>query len=272
MMSNISFSAKQLVQLQKHKTLYNSVNQYSREIASTSPGLSPLVVLKTAIQLHQREPKPFGEAVHSKSLPLMQEALPSATQLYDSQTFQEKLQQLKTVLPSSSDVKLAALLNREKGDLNAVVQYILEEPVEYESISETLGDSSIIDLTDDQAEPPRAVAYEDVLSCVGGIETETSTLANILQTVKEKESTLKESSLESSSAPCTNLLSFHHPKADAQFGTEANENSKQLSEMSPTLKSSSNQDQCCPYCKVKRDDFDKFCRSCGGVFHRNIRW
>lgn len=53
--------------------------------------------------------------------------------------FEEKLQQLKVVLPSSSEVKLAALLNREKGDLNAVVQYILEEPAEYEATSERLG-------------------------------------------------------------------------------------------------------------------------------------
>ena len=46
---------------------------------------------------------------------------------------EEKLNQLKAVLPSASDEELAALLAREKGDMNAVVQCILDsEPTEYE--------------------------------------------------------------------------------------------------------------------------------------------
>jgi len=39
---------------------------------------------------------------------------------------EEKLNQLKAVLPSASDEKLAAVLALEKGDMNAVVQRILD--------------------------------------------------------------------------------------------------------------------------------------------------
>lgn len=75
----ICFSAKQLVQLEKHKALYNSINSYSQDIASSSPGLSPLVVLKTAIQLHHQDSRAIGgqeQGVRSKALPLVQAPLP----------------------------------------------------------------------------------------------------------------------------------------------------------------------------------------------------
>jgi len=46
---------------------------------------------------------------------------------------EEKLNQLKAVLPSASDEKLSALLVHEKGGMNAVVQCILDsELTEYE--------------------------------------------------------------------------------------------------------------------------------------------
>ena len=48
---------------------------------------------------------------------------------YQPLLIDEKLEKLKTVLPSASDEKLAALIAREKGDMNAVVECILEEPI-----------------------------------------------------------------------------------------------------------------------------------------------
>ena len=202
------FSAKQMLQLEKHKALYNSINVYTQEIATSFPGLSPLTVLKTAIQLHQQEPrieKHETEDLKSKALPLVQAPLP-AHLLYNQRViqpshFEDKLEQLKSVLPSSSDVKLAALLTREKGDLNAVVQCILEEPAEAEdeATSKTLEMASAIDLTDEPASSfeksiaidlteecdssprPTYITYECALSSVGQIDVKASTLADNCQ-------------------------------------------------------------------------------------------
>ena len=48
---------KREAQLHKHKALYSSINSYSREIATQDNSLSPLTVLRTAIQLHQKQPR-----------------------------------------------------------------------------------------------------------------------------------------------------------------------------------------------------------------------
>ena len=44
-------------QLHKNKALYSSINSYSREIATQDNSLSPLTVLRTATQLHQKQPR-----------------------------------------------------------------------------------------------------------------------------------------------------------------------------------------------------------------------
>ena len=108
---------------------------------------------------------------------------------------EEKLNQLKAVLPSSaSDEKLAALLAREKGDMNAVVQCILDsEPTEYEvsSPSYDVGQCRVIDLsseaTDDHPVPESSSTTESILSSFLQIDEETSTLTEILETVRENE-------------------------------------------------------------------------------------
>jgi len=53
---------KREAQLHKHKALYSSINSYSREIATHDNSLSPLTVLRAAIQLHQKQPRE-GSAV-----------------------------------------------------------------------------------------------------------------------------------------------------------------------------------------------------------------
>ena len=53
----IQIAARQQNQVQEHKALYHSINSYSEEIAGTVKDLSPLGVLKTAILLHQRQPR-----------------------------------------------------------------------------------------------------------------------------------------------------------------------------------------------------------------------
>jgi hypothetical protein len=60
------------MQLDKHKALYSSTNSYSQEMNSATTGLSPLKVLKTAIQLHQKEPREVSTADTRAVSPLVQ--------------------------------------------------------------------------------------------------------------------------------------------------------------------------------------------------------
>ena len=53
----IKIAARQQKQVQEHNALYHSINSYSEEIAGIVKDLSPLGVLKTAILLHQRQPR-----------------------------------------------------------------------------------------------------------------------------------------------------------------------------------------------------------------------
>ena len=96
-------------QLQKHKTLYGSTSSYSRQISTEASDLSPLTVLRTAIQLHQRHPREESSAdsVPKRAKPeppLLQPEIPLSSASPD---FEEKLDHLKKVLPSASEVKLA---------------------------------------------------------------------------------------------------------------------------------------------------------------------
>lgn len=53
----IQIAATQQKQVQEQKALYHSINSYPEEIAETVKDLSLLGVLKTAILLHQRQPR-----------------------------------------------------------------------------------------------------------------------------------------------------------------------------------------------------------------------
>ena len=118
----IQIAARQQKQVQEHKALYHSINSYSEEIAGTVKDLSPLGVLKIAILLHQRQPR------EGTNDPTMQKACSApaiqakVNTLSPAQLqFDEKLHCLKKVLPFASEVKLASLLTREDGNMNAVV-------------------------------------------------------------------------------------------------------------------------------------------------------
>ena len=97
----IQIAARQQKQVQEHKALYHSFNSYSEEIVGTVKDLSPLGVLKTAILLHQRQPREgTNDPTMQKtcSAPAIQAKMNtlSPAQLQ----FDEKLDRLKKVLPS----------------------------------------------------------------------------------------------------------------------------------------------------------------------------
>ena len=157
---------------------------------------------------------------------------------------EEKLNQLKAVLP---DEKLAALLAREKGDMNAVVQCILDsEPTEYEvSPSYDVGQCRVIALsgeaTDDHAVPESSSTTESILSSFLQSDVETSTLKKVLERVREN-------------VVQSNLWSFHRPTLAADYQGTSNEASKILSTPKYVFT------ETCPNCKGIKNDVDKYCR------------
>ena len=257
-----------MLQLERHKALYRSVNEYSQAIANSKPDMSPLGVLKCAIELHQanprlQEPCKSASGITSKNVPLVQPDITAARhEVPPLSTIQENVKHLKAVLPSVPEVKLATLLSENAGDMNAVVQSILEQQ---SATNDELAGCRFIDLTgEDDEKPddslPSSYAYETpearILSC---IDVETSTLRSILETVKEKEASSKPPETSN------NLLSFHRPSASLVVFGSSNATSEILS-----LPKACND---CQFCQAPRKYDDKFCHRCGGVFPlSNKRW
>ena len=94
--------------------------------------VNPVTVLKTAIQLYQRQPRrerhlgASSTATVTTFSPTAQ-AHPSPSPVVPTQQhFTQKLENLKKVLPFANEVKLASLLARAQGDMDAVVQENLD--------------------------------------------------------------------------------------------------------------------------------------------------
>ena len=241
-----------MLQLERHKALCRSVNDCSQAIANSKPDMSPLGVLKCAIELHQanprlQEPCKSASGITSKNVPLVQPDITAARhEVPPLSTIQENVKHLKAVLPSVPEVKLATLLSKNAGDTNAVVQSILEQQ---SATNDELAGCRFIDLTNkDDEKPddslPSSYAYETpeagILSC---IDVETSTLRSILETVKEKEASPKRSETSN------NLLSFHLPSASlAVFGS-----SKATSEILSLPKACND----CQFCQAPRNNSRK---------------
>ena len=176
----IQIAARQQKQLQEHKALYHSINSYLEEIAGTVKDLSPLGVLKTAIWLHQRQPREgTNDPTVQKacSVPAIQAKMNtlSPAQLQ----FDEKLDRLKKVLPFASEVKLASLLTRENGNMNEVVQQILDSGTNEDADKEVDGTTRVIDLTEEEfgSHPVQNLAK---------IPVDTNMLQKILETVEKQ--------------------------------------------------------------------------------------
>ena len=99
--------------------------------------MSPLGVLKTAILL---------EACSTPAIQAKMNTLSPAQLQFD-----EKLDRLKKVLPLASEVTLASLVTRENGNMNAVVQQILDSDTNEDAEKEVDGTKRVIDLTDEES-------------------------------------------------------------------------------------------------------------------------
>ena len=185
---------------------------------------------------------------------------------YQPLLIDEKLEKLKTVLPSASDEKLAALIAREKGDMNAVVECILEEPIaKEECFYEDESPHRVIDLTDgtddihdDPPAPPVGTTEESMVAEIAKIDVDCDTLRSILKSVEENES----------KSSMTNLLSFNRPTLPECVSIPS------VNEASLILSQGQNVGnlQTCPFCTAFINKTDKYCKVCGGVFDINPRW
>ena len=255
----IQIAARQQKQVQEHKALYNSINSYSRKIAGTVKDLSPLGLLKTAILLHQRQPRestndPTVQKVCSAPAIQAKMNTLSPAQLQ----FDENLDRLKKV---SSEVKLASLLTRENENMNAVVQQILDSGTNEDADKEVDGTTRVIDLTDEEsAKNDSAVTQVQNLP---KIPVDTNMLQKILETVEK----------QGSVSACSNLLSFQKPEKSqislhGSWFPDEIENSSRLPETTAITRQRE-----CPYCFRSAEQPGPFCNVCGGVFDKNFyRW
>ena len=181
----IQIAARQQKQLQEHKALFHSINSYSEEITGNVKDLNPLCVLKTLILLHQRQPQ------EGTNDPTMQKACSTPAiqakmnMLSPAQLqFDEKLDGLKKVLPYASEVKLASLLTRENGNMNAVVQQILDSGTNEGADKEVDGTTRVIDLTDKESTKNDSPATQ--VQNLAKIPVDTNMLQKILETVEKQ--------------------------------------------------------------------------------------
>lgn len=253
--------------------MYGSINAYSQEITSDASGsnLSPLAVLRTAIQLHQRNPKPSTSSSTStdvgasKEAPLVQAELPYKT----SEEFHAKLNALKEVLPMATEVKLAALLTAEEGNMNNVVQHILSSGPDGRQMDDSVDEQvSVIDLSADDVDDldsvsqPIQMTNEEMVEKLSRLPVQADELKKILANATDPPRNENH-----------NLISFHRPSKTTTVqdlsSNEENSNSIKLSQ-------SDNQAIVGRYCSVCMKNvfqFGHFCQFCGSPFKKNVlRW
>ena len=217
--------------------------------------MSPLGVLKTAILLHQKQVRegtnhPTMQKVCSA--PAIQGKMntlsPAQLQFY------EKLDRLKKVLPFASEVKLASLLTRENGNMNAVVQQILDSGTNWLQVR-------VIDLTDEESAKNDSAATQ--VQNLVKIPVDTNMLQKILETVEKQRSVSVRSNLLSFQKPEKSQISLHG--TGCRCVPDENENSARLSETTAITRQRE-----CPYCFRSAEQPGPFC---GGIFDKNFyRW
>ena len=177
-------------------------------------------------------------------------------------------------MPFANEVKLASLLARAQGDMDAVVQEILDSSndPEVEHTHDAAGEAEnlrIIDLTgpdDDEkcfTETTTAKSAERIKQ-LASMPVETAALRDIIKTVEENDAAKAN----------FNLYSFHKPEKSATNvnvfkSMEENRYSQQLSTMQHVNPRE------CPYCfkSISSDQQGSFCNFCGGIFPKNYtRW
>ena len=171
------------------------------EIARTVKDLNPLGVLKTAILLHQRQPREgtndptMRKACSAPAIQAKMNTLSPARLQFD-----EKLDRLKNMLPFALEVKLAFLITRENGNMNAVVQQIVDSGTNEHADKEVDGTTRVIDLTNGESAKNDSATTQ--VQNLAKIPVDTNVLHKILETVEKQRSV----------SACSNLLPFQKPE------------------------------------------------------------
>lgn len=253
------FSAKQKKQLEQHRNIYESINSYSQEISAAGPDLNPLSVFKSAILMQQRQPRTASANDSPKAVPVVQPTL-ELHQRQDATTFDKQLESLRHILPDASTVKLVALLAEENGNMNSVVQRILDSAEKEEE------DGRIIDLTVEESPPPKKGTTSTCTTTldVSQVSIETDVLKSILANVNQQKKS-------SNVAAPINLLTFQRPELNTSMELAiACDSSLMLSDCE-ALRSPSPFE--CPYCFKELTQKGHFCQFCGALLQKTyLRW
>lgn len=239
-------------QLEKHKDLYSKINRYSSEIADKAPELSPLAVLRTAIQMHQQSPTQVGP---SKQPVLMAPSLKS-NQSRSMNDVEVNLKKLKEVLPNTPLSRLAALLNEENGNLESVITRVVMSEKDETEMEVLTRNETILDMEQQKEK-----------ALVSAVSVDTNVLKAILKNVNEDENTANNTKQVSEGK----VLSFHKPETSTVQINKAPQDPHAMS-LSNYVCGERKRVYCNSCTKtVDNSDNFNFCPYCGNLLRKNYR-
>jgi hypothetical protein len=205
--------------------------------------------------MHQGSPTTFGT---SKEPQLMKPFLKMSHNVHNSSVnvFQEQLRKLKEVFPKTSEVKLAALIKEEDGDLEAIVSRVIA--AEKEQVADTAENptrkETIVDM--EQGEEKAMISK---------VTVDAEVLKSILQNVKEFETAANDTKGASGK-----VLSFHKPETSTVSIKNAPQDPRSLA-LSSYMCGERMRVYCNVCAKTLDNDNFNFCPHCGYLLRKNYR-
>lgn len=236
--------------------MYSAVNRHAQDVASAVPDMSPLHVLKTAIQIHQLSPVKPND--YNRTPKQVMPDPPRNNHYKPYSLEQDKLNNLCEVLPDVQRSTLAAILSHEKGNIHAVIGRILDSDPNDRSegsfgktqnenrFSANTGENNLED------EVPSSVASATSIT--------TDQLQDILSSVQNNDNV-------------SNVISFHtraNSRSRSTCTATATSTSTEKNDFSLAL-SSKGRERICTSCLESVDCTFSFCPHCGNLLKKNYR-
>ena len=239
----------------KHRELYNQVNKHASDIASVCPDMSPLHVLRGAIQQHQMKPVAPGNS--KDTVQVMPDIHVS---LKPSSEWSDKVERLSVVLPDIPKSTLKDMIGAENGNLDAIVSKVFGEDESDAYPSKTPYECAV-DTSNSTISDQCDAAKSEYSSECHRIATAATSISNdnlksIISTVYENENQQQQA----------RVLSFHKPErstVNVLDGHPSNSWSELLSSQDTT--------GLCPECQSMIDLKCNFCPNCGYLMKKNYR-
>lgn len=240
----------------KHRELYSKVNKHARDIAAVCPDMSPLHVLRGAIQQHQLSPVlPDNATSSSTSTVQVMPDIPVYDQTPQRAAWSDKVETLSAVLPDIPRATLEDMICEERGNLDAIVAKVLceDDPPQPNTTPYECANACSIQ-ADDYAEASLKLARST--------EITSDHLKTILHTVAKKEESQQQQHQPEQATG--RILSFHKPER-----TTINTIPEQSNYWSNLL-SSDDTSGLCPICLTCIDLTSNFCSICGHILKKKL--